>query len=1055
MPSDLAILQIVGGALLSGSVFLIARAVSRSRDRSCTDALRGDAVPFIGSAEQWHNDAEQRAKLTLDQLVRLEKSLPTVGPLTVRTAAPASEPVTPRLAQPYSREFHTSSLVAHPEEPRGSDDEGTREQSEATFQPEEAIPVQAAPAPSQGHPIVHLPEVAAPAERLLNAIRGRADGDSIRPDKQTAPSPTAAPAQPSDVVPASTKSGISNIAPPDLRPNLAATVFKIHDLDREYRDEATSQPKVNQAPTASPRPTAAEIVAQVLAALPPANPQALGRAATVPERQIAQKQDDSGLSRVFIRETENPASPGTYAPQPENGSGASGDDNALSNFSLRSPWDAGTPRPPLAGHDAPTRPSEQARSASEGAVWIAPGAEITIRHTRISGGMIYVGESLPNPRGWGDDNALINPSLTIARKYQPGDDIGVFHSPEYAHLTSAGRRAYIDWLAEGRSDPKAESGLVLLFFYGLERRLFHEREVSEAPVLVAEVERLLTIYGAQGPFRNHAANFLAAAALLVGKAPGRVEPAPATEWLTEIPLATLLHLGAVLAEGRPLDADDALLWVLGTPEARLRTPGQRCFPELRQVFAARFGGRHPKGLALRTPKRRITATYRAASGSFTAVIPGAHENLPDISGISAPLGELRDLLEASQTDLEAYSRLLGRRPEARGSLEAAVLLPAPLREAATAKAAEETRKVLLPLLEGRALTTIAPRALFSAFGITFDEGAKRPPATVLAQLTQRLDVLGFGFEPDRRYGSEAVAVAADMVLFEAPEGAPVDPERPAFMHAKVTVEVAILAAAADGDVSDQEFDAVIRNARAISGLSPAEALRLEAFTWSLRIRAKGGDALRRLAGLPLEARQAIARSAIAAVLSDGQASRIEVAFLERLYRTLGLPPETVHSALHQGTSTDVRASRTGVHAPAAPGTRQGVALDAERLARIRQETTQVSSLLSGIFADEPEPVAATDDEAPVLAPPAEMAARFSGLDSAHGALLETVLVASELTIVEFETRAKELRLFPEGAIETINDWAFDHYEEPVLEADGDLVIVVEHLRAQLLLEEEK
>ncbi|WP_338665993.1 TerB N-terminal domain-containing protein [Pararoseomonas sp. SCSIO 73927] len=690
------------------------------------------------------------------------------------------------------------------------------------------------------------------------------------------------------------------------------------------------------------------------------------------------------------------------------------------------------------------------RSAAERAAWIAPGTEITIRHTRITGGMIYVGESLPNPRGWGPDSCLINPSLPIARRYQPGDATGLNYLPDYDSLTSAGRRAYIDWLAGGRADPRAEIGLVLLFFYGLERRLFHEREVSDAPVLVAEVERLLGIYGTNGSFRNHATNFLAAAALLSGKTPGRVEPAPATDWLSEIPLATLLHLGTVLAEGRPLDAEDALLWVLGTPEARLRTPGQRCFPELRQVFAARFSESHPRGLAVRVPKRRITATYRAASSTFTAVIPGPHEKLPDISGTSAPLGELRDLLESSQIDLDAYSRLIGRRPEARGTLEAAVLLPMPLREAATASAAEETRRVLLPLLRGRSIVAIAPRTLFRTLGIALDDGAKRPTASAIAQLTQRLDALGFGIEPDRRYGGEAVTTTADMVLFEAPGGAPVDPERPVFVQAKVTVEVAILAAAADGDVSDQEFDAVIRDARAISGLSAAEALRLEAFVWSLRDRAKGGGALRRIAGLPFDARQAIARSAIAAVLSDGQASRTEVAFLERLYRTLGLPPESVHSALHQGTSTEPRPSRKAVQAPAAGGTQPGVALDAERLARIRQETTQVSSLLSGIFAEEPQPETAVDDEVPLPRQPVEVAARFAGLDGAHGTLLEALLAAGELPMGEFEARAKELRLFPEGAIETINDWGFDRYEEPLLEADDDLVTVVDHLRVQLL-----
>ena len=879
----------------------------------------------------------------------------------------------------------------------------------------------------------------------------RGEGDPARPDGLTAPGPTVVPARAGEAVQTYGGSGVPETHPPARQPNVAATVSRVLDAVRAHHDKAAPQPEADQASTAQSWPTTAEIVARVLAALPPSDPRTTEKATAVPERQIARRQEESsGLSRVFIREAEDASSTGTHAPSPRRRSEPASDDDALTGFSLRSRGETGTPRAPSAAHEPPVRRAEQTRIAPERAVWIAPGTEITIRHTRITGGMIYVGEHLPSPEGWGADNALINPSLTIARKYQPGDDIGVYTSPEYAHLTSAGRRAYIDWLAGGRSDPQADINLVLLFFYGLERRLFHEQVVADAPVLIAEVERLLGIYGINGSFRNHATNFLAAATLLLGKAPGRIEPAPATDWLSEIPLATLLHLGVVLAEGRPLDADDALLWVLGTPEARLRTPGQRCFPELRQVFAARFAGTHPRGLAIRTPKRRITATYRAASGAFTAVIPGPHENLPDISGISAPLGELRDLLESSQTDLDTYSRLLGRRPEARGTLEAAVLLPAPLRDVATARAAEETRSVLLPLLGGRSIVTVAPRTLFRTLGIILDDGAKRPTASALAQLTQGLDALGFGIEPDRRYGGEALTTTADMVIFEAPSGAPVDPERPAFVQAKVTVEVAILAAAADGDVSDQEFDAVIRDARAISGLSAAEALRLEAFVWSLRDRAKGGGALRRIAGLPLEARQAIARSAIAAVLSDGQASRTEVAFLERLYRTLGLPPETVHSALHQGTSADARPPRSAGQTPAAGGTRPGVALDAERLARIRQETTQVSSLLSGIFADEPQPEAAVEDEVPMLSPPAELAARFAGLDGAHGTLLEAVLAAGELPMGEFEAKAKELRLFPEGAIETINDWAFDRFEEPLIEADGDLVIVVEHLRGQLL-----
>ena len=49
----------------------------------------------------------------------------------------------------------------------------------------------------------------------------------------------------------------------------------------------------------------------------------------------------------------------------------------------------------------------------------------------------------------------------------------------------------------------------------------------------------------------------------------------------------------------------------------------------------------------------------------------------------------------------------------------------------------------------------------------------------------------------------------------------------------------------------------------------------------------------------------------------------------------------------------------------------------------------------------------------------------------------------------FEARAKALKLLPDGAIETINDWGFDRFDEPVLEGDEDLTSP-EHLRLQLL-----
>nr|WP_159992518.1 TerB N-terminal domain-containing protein [Roseomonas sp. 18066] len=700
-------------------------------------------------------------------------------------------------------------------------------------------------------------------------------------------------------------------------------------------------------------------------------------------------------------------------------------------------------------------PARVAASATpELARWIPPGEEVRLGGTRVTGGMIYVGLNLPSPTGWGTDRCLINPSLRVARAAAADDITNINYWPEYAGLSPARRRAYVDWLAAGRSDPQVEIGLVFLFFYGLERRLFFDREVADTDLLATEVDRLLGIYGAHNSFQGYARTFLTAAALVSGQAIPTVEPGPVVNWSGELPLPTRLHLGAALAEGRSLQADDALLWVLGSPETRLRTPGQRCFKEARSLFARQFASRHPKGLLVDDPERRVSVSYRAASDGFTVSIPGPHENLPDIGWLDAPLPGLRDMLEAIQTDLEAYSRLLGRKPEARGTLEAAMLLPPTLREDALAEAGAAARLTVKSLLGDSFMAAMPPRPLLDALGISLERGASRLPVSVASQLFHRLDALGFGVEPDRRYGGEAITMAAEVVLFEAADGAAVDPERPAFHLAKAAMEVAALAASADGDVSDLEFQALLREARTMPDLNLPEAVRLEAFVWRLRERTRSGAALKKAADLPPEARQAIARAAISAVLADGQASRAEVEFLEKLHRTLGLPPESVHSALHQGASGDFRTPRPArLPQPGGASGQSGIALDAERMARIRQETTQVASLLSTIFTEEPEPVTEAAPAAPE--PAGEMAKRFSGLDDAHGTLLDAVAAVHSMPMTAFEAEAKRLRVFPEGALETINDWAFERFGEPILENDDDSVEVAEHLRSELTAVREK
>jgi hypothetical protein len=123
-----------------------------------------------------------------------------------------------------------------------------------------------------------------------------------------------------------------------------------------------------------------------------------------------------------------------------------------------------------------------------------------------------------------------------------------------------------------------------------------------------------------------------------------------------------------------------------------------------------------------------------------------------------------------------------------------------------------------------------------------------------------------------------------------------------------------------------------------------------------------------------------------------------------------------------------------------------VTIDPERLARIQEETHAVSILLSSVFAEEVEaiqPAPSASGEATVNG------CAFPGLHRAHSALVTVLLDQGPLPRSEFDARAKALKLMADGSLEEINEWAFDHFGEPLIE-DGDPVMIAASLRDRIL-----
>ena len=671
----------------------------------------------------------------------------------------------------------------------------------------------------------------------------------------------------------------------------------------------------------------------------------------------------------------------------------------------------------------------------EEARWIRPGELAAIADLKITSGLFYFGSKLSS-ESFRTENCLINPSLPIASIGRASAD-GLNYWPSYSELKPPARRAFLEWMAEGRVTPSAEMGLVFIFFYGLEYRLFKERATPDAAELIAEVERLLKIYGANSSFQSYARRFLGAARALGASSKGTPEISfERTDW-QEIPLDVRVHLGEKLAQGARITGEDGLLWVTSMPDTWFRTPVTRCPEEFRHLWNLRFASLYPDGFAVSVPKSKISVRYRAASGTFEVPIHGEHETLPDISVLKAPVKKLRELLDACTSELDPYSRYLGRKPVAARTAAAIVLLPSELRgnrlgEFATRFAA---------IFEGEDIKVTTPRRLLAAAEIPVADDGKGL-GSALSQLAPVLDAIDIAVEPDRRYGGGTATLEFPICVFRAKGGAPIEAERPEYRIMRTITEISFLAAAADGAVRSDERDALFADIRASSGLNGSERLRLLACATAFHETApKSQKLLKKLETLELTERQAVARSAIAVVLADGRVTPEEVRFLERLYKALRLPVDDVYSALHRG---DVEPSSAASPVKATETAPVGVTIDPDRLARLREETKAVSNLLSDVFNEDTE-IARDEFKTLGEASATPNLSDFASLDEAHSGLLKMLLDEGALSRQDFEARAHSLKLLADGALEHVNDWAFEHFDEPLIE-EGDKVMIVSHLR---------
>lgn len=670
--------------------------------------------------------------------------------------------------------------------------------------------------------------------------------------------------------------------------------------------------------------------------------------------------------------------------------------------------------------------------------WTIVRHPVSVAGQTMPGEMLYVGRGLVAASGGFPEPSLIDPSLPVDWRLPDWHGETVPYWPSYAALRPGARAAYLRWLATGRRHPDVPIGYVFLFFYGLERRVLLElphlpdAQQVELPAIRAEVDELLRIYGGNRSFSDYARGFcdvldmigLLRTDICAGPPPAADRPSP--------PASLRLGLSGFATSGRPVPAEWALAWLRSCAGFRSSASVRRCEPEFGRLFHKRYMKRYGAGLVLRPEGREISLDYRPASAGFRGWRPLVLHGRPEAIGQEPAVRELVGLAEECAQALEAYARYLAREPDGRGSIGAAGLLPVELLDAGSGNAGA-VMAWARGRLDGSASITVSAEEL-----LDFLPSSQAPRKKDVVAVAQLLAAIQIGMEPDPRLGGPVVT-SGPIVLFKEEE--PCSAPSSAYQAATLLLHLGVVVGVADGHVTDQEKETLLGHLERGLQLSAAEQDRLRAHLRWLLIRGPKLTGLtRRISTLEMAQREDIAAFLTTVAAADGVIDPAEITTLKRIRKLLDLDPEAVEASLQDASGAPVTVRRSepsaGYSIPAptgAPQARARVQLDDAALAAKLAESAEIAALLESVFAeDEPQPTTA-----PTSTPEVALVA---DLDAAHSELLRSLAGRESISRSEWERLAADARLMPDGALDRINESAFEAIGEPVAEGDDPIEI---------------
>lgn len=662
--------------------------------------------------------------------------------------------------------------------------------------------------------------------------------------------------------------------------------------------------------------------------------------------------------------------------------------------------------------------------------WVSASEAVTIAGTTIQGGMLYVGSDLRGASGE-IDPALIDPRYPLSPDVPDLATRQMDYWPSYTAISDSARRAYIEWLVAGRSDPTADIGYVFLFYYGLERRALVDATSDPAakadiPAIEDEVRRLLTIYGQQRSFRRYASSFLDFLA------PHRLADSPQNQpppTSGDFSLELRLGLGRMAMRGQPVPTTWAIAWAQSDPRLKLPKSLQRCPLQFESLFSKLYAEQYGAGIKLPINRTKIRMSYRPASSGFGGKeLSVDTDGVPDITAVVAPLKKLEALIEKCASALAPYSRFIGKNPAQTTSLDATLLLPRALWPDSAAVAMEHLDG---KIQDGLRVMTIGE--LVSSLG-----GSTALTRERLRSLAHALEEINVGIEPDILGGARTPKADDQIILFRCATEDPGLRQSSSYQAASVTLDLACSVASADGHPHPNELRLLMKQIDSWVQLSEPQRKRLRA---RLRMAIDAPPSLAALRGkldvIPADGKRALAHLLSTLAQVDGTVSLAEVRLLERIYKALEVDAKAVYTDLHMATAAPSVTNPPPATTATRPGVEGGLSLDMSRIEALQRETEQVAALLSSVFTDA-APSVEIQEEQDEMKPTSELG--LLGLDTEHSTFLRLLLTRTSWQRQDLVDAAADMELMLDGALERINEAAFEQFDEALIEGDDPVEI---------------